>query len=64
MPVSALHGGDGATNRLRVVTVGSVATLYVNGEKFRDVKGQPPARRAADRRDRLFVEEGRCPLCL
>jgi len=43
MPVSAVHGGDGVTNRLRVVTVGSVATLYVNGEKFKDVKGQPPA---------------------
>ena len=41
--VSSLRGGDGATNRLRVVTVGHVATLYVNGEKFKDMKGQAPA---------------------
>jgi hypothetical protein len=40
--VSALHSGDGATNQLRVVTAGRVATLYLNGEKFRDIKGEPP----------------------
>ena len=43
MNVSSVHAGDGATNRLRVVTVGHVATLYVNGEKFKDMRGQPPA---------------------
>ena len=40
--VAALHLGDGATNQLRVVTKGKVATFYVNGKKFRDLNGQPP----------------------
>ena len=39
---AALHAGDGATNQLRVVTKGSLASLYVNGEKFKDISGQPP----------------------
>ena len=40
--VPSLHVGDGATNQLRLVTKGSLATIYMNGEKFRDVNGQPP----------------------
>jgi hypothetical protein len=38
----ALHTGDGATNQLRVVTKGNAATVYINGEKFKDITGQPP----------------------
>jgi hypothetical protein len=40
--VPSLHIGDGATNQLRLVTKGSLATVYMNGEKFRDINGQPP----------------------
>ena len=34
--------GDGAINELRVTTVGSDATFYVNGTEFRKVSGSPP----------------------
>lgn len=34
--------GDGAINELRVTTVGSQATFYVNGNEFKDLTGSPP----------------------
>ncbi len=34
--------GDGAINELRVTTVGSDATFYVNGTEFKKVSGSPP----------------------
>jgi len=34
--------GDGAINELRVTTVGSQATFYVNGTRFEEVEGSPP----------------------
>ena len=34
--------GDGGVNELRVTTVGSDATFYVNGTEFRKVSGTPP----------------------
>lgn len=33
---------DGAINELRVTTVGSDATLYVNGTEFNKISGSPP----------------------
>jgi hypothetical protein len=38
----AVKKGDDAVNNLRVVTVGKQASIYVNGQLFRDVTGQPP----------------------
>jgi hypothetical protein len=38
----AVKPGADAVNQLRVVTEGNKATLYVNGEKFREISGQPP----------------------
>jgi hypothetical protein len=40
---ASVRAGDGATNQLRVVTKGNTATFYINGTKFRDITGQPPA---------------------
>jgi hypothetical protein len=37
-----LNAGDGATNELRVTTVGSNATFYLNGSKFQTLSGSPP----------------------
>jgi hypothetical protein len=34
--------GDGATNELRVTTVGNNATFYLNGTKFNTLSGTPP----------------------
>ncbi len=34
--------GDGAINELRVTTVGSLATFYVNGTQFEELEGSPP----------------------
>lgn len=34
--------GDGAINELRVTTLGSEATFYVNGERFEELAGTPP----------------------
>jgi hypothetical protein len=34
--------GDGAINELRVTTVGSDATFYVNGTEFKKISGSPP----------------------
>jgi hypothetical protein len=36
------NAGDGAINELRVTTVGSQATFYVNGNQFKDLTGSPP----------------------
>jgi len=33
---------DGAINELRVTTVGSDATFYVNGNRFEEIEGSPP----------------------
>lgn len=40
--VPTLHIGDGAMNRLRVVTKGNTATFYINGQMFKGITGQPP----------------------
>jgi hypothetical protein len=37
-----VNPGDGATNELRVTTVGSIATFYINGSKFQTLMGSPP----------------------
>lgn len=39
----ALNPGNGAVNELRVVTVGNAATIYVNGQEYGTIKGQPPS---------------------
>ena len=39
---SGANTGDGATNELRVTTVGGDATFYVNGTEFQKVSGSPP----------------------
>jgi hypothetical protein len=39
---SGANMGDGASNELRVTTVGSNATFYVNGTKFNTLAGTPP----------------------
>jgi hypothetical protein len=41
-PFGAVKKGDDAVNNLRVVTVGKRASIYVNGQLFREVTGQPP----------------------
>ncbi len=37
-----VNQGDGAINELRVTTVGSDATVYVNGTEFNKISGSPP----------------------
>ena len=39
---ASVNKGDGAINELRVTTVGSDATFYVNGTEFNKVSGAPP----------------------
>lgn len=39
----ALKPGNGVVNEIRVVTVGNMATIYVNGVEYRSLKGQPPS---------------------
>ena len=39
---ATVNKGDGAINELRVTTVGSDATVYVNGTEFKKVSGSPP----------------------
>jgi hypothetical protein len=39
---AGVNPGDGATNELRVTTVGSIATFYINGSKFQTLMGSPP----------------------
>ena len=39
---AGLKQGNGAVNEVRVVTVGNEATIYLNGQKYRTIKGQPP----------------------
>ena len=39
----ALKPGNGVVNELRVVTVGNAATIYVNGQEYGTIKGQPPS---------------------
>ncbi|HMN86688.1 MAG TPA: hypothetical protein PKA74_11950, partial [Bauldia sp.] len=34
--------GDGAINELRVTTIGSQATFYVNNQEFDQLTGSPP----------------------
>jgi YD repeat-containing protein len=41
-PADGLKPNDGATNQLRVVTVGNQASFYVNGNQFSALKGTPP----------------------
>ena len=38
-----LKPGNGVVNELRVVTVGNAATIYVNGQEYGTIKGQPPS---------------------
>src|SRR5690606_1560127 len=40
---AALKEGNGAVNEVRVVTQGNHATIFVNGQKYRTIKGQPPS---------------------
>ncbi len=40
--VKGANTGDGAINELRVTTVGSQATFYVNGNQFKDLTGSAP----------------------
>ena len=37
-----LKAGDGATNSLRVVTVGNDASFFINGKPFKKIKGVAP----------------------
>lgn len=39
----AVKKGEKASNELRVVVKGKTATFYVNGKKFKQINGQPPA---------------------
>jgi hypothetical protein len=39
-----VNTGDGTTNELRVTTVGSAATFYLNGTRFQTLTGTPPER--------------------
>ena len=41
--VPSLKPNDGATNQLRVVTAGTKATFYVNGNEFSSIKGALPS---------------------
>jgi hypothetical protein len=38
----AIKTSAGDTNTLRVKTSGNTATFYINGDKLRDLRGQPP----------------------
>lgn len=38
-----LKPGNGVVNELRVVTLGNAATIYVNGQEYGTIKGQPPS---------------------
>ena len=38
-----LKKGNGATNELRVGTVGNEATVYINGTEYGHIRGQPPS---------------------
>jgi len=40
--VEGANIGDGAINELRVTTIGSQATFYVNGTEFEQLTGSPP----------------------
>jgi hypothetical protein len=37
-----VNTGDGTTNELRVTTVGTTATFYLNGTRFQTLTGTPP----------------------
>lgn len=39
----ALKPGNGVVNEIRVVTLGNSATIYVNGQEYGTIKGQPPS---------------------
>jgi hypothetical protein len=39
---SAIHTSPGASNKLRVKANGNAASLFINGTKVRDLRGQPP----------------------
>jgi hypothetical protein len=41
--VDTLKQGNGAVNELRIVTVGNLASIFVNGQFYASFKGQPPA---------------------
>jgi hypothetical protein len=38
----AIHSSPGASNKLRVKANGNAASLFINGTKVRDLRGQPP----------------------
>jgi hypothetical protein len=40
---TAIKKGPGATNRLRVTLKGNLVTTYINDQKIRDQRAQPPA---------------------
>jgi hypothetical protein len=40
--VASLKQGDNVANEVRVVTKGGEATIYLNGQEFRKIKGQAP----------------------
>ena len=39
----ALKRGNGVVNELRIVTTGNTAAIYVNGQLYGTIKGQPPS---------------------
>ncbi|HET7716438.1 MAG TPA: hypothetical protein VFK86_12510 [Bauldia sp.] len=39
----ALKRGNGVVNQIRIVTLGNTATIYVNGQQYGTIKGQPPS---------------------
>ncbi len=41
--VESLKPGNGVVNEIRVVTTGNLASIYINGEFYASMKGQPPA---------------------
>jgi hypothetical protein len=41
--LDTLKPGNGVVNELRIVTVGNTASLYVNGQFYATMKGQPPS---------------------
>jgi len=43
----AIKTGIGAVNELQVVLIGAIASLYINGTKVNDFRGQPPPEGAA-----------------
>ena len=42
VPSRAIETKPGATNQLRVKVSGNTASFYINGDKVRDLRGQPP----------------------